>query len=136
MCLRIKNMLSLCPCTDEAQNLLVPRIPGTKDLDEACMGSARLLLKMLTLHSAEKCMVAVTGSSMAFLWMQLGLTPVNGVAPVWHMAMVRLPASHDQTAREHVLHHLLQQRSSDMQKGEQLVDESCGMLAVEAAGAS
>jgi hypothetical protein len=115
-----ENALFLCPCADEAQNLLLPRSREFKDLDQASMGSARLLLKKLTCYSAEKCMVAVTGSSMAFLWMQLGLTPTNGVSSVSHLKVVRLPASHDEAARKYVLHNLLQQCSPDIQKGEQL----------------
>lgn len=82
------------------------------------MSSARLLLKQLTCYSAEKCMMAVTGSSMAFLWMQLGLTPPNGVAPVMHLSEVSIPSVHDRAARERLLGFLFEQSSPEIRAGE------------------
>ena len=63
-----------CAChtrADEVQNLLLPQVPGAKNVNTAEQATAGRLLKQLLCYNNNKCLWAVTGSSMAVFWVQL-----------------------------------------------------------------
>ena len=99
-----------CAChtrTDEVQNLLLPRVPGAKNVNSAEQDTAGRLLKQLLCYSSNNCLWAVTGSSMAVFWVQLGLIPANGISMLLHGEVLHLPAMHKKDAIDLVLNHLL-----------------------------
>eukprot|EP00195_Chlamydomonas_chlamydogama_P017788 CAMPEP_0202892048 /NCGR_PEP_ID=MMETSP1392-20130828/1903_1 /ASSEMBLY_ACC=CAM_ASM_000868 /TAXON_ID=225041 /ORGANISM="Chlamydomonas chlamydogama, Strain SAG 11-48b" /LENGTH=696 /DNA_ID=CAMNT_0049575923 /DNA_START=225 /DNA_END=2312 /DNA_ORIENTATION=- len=83
---------------DEAQTLLQPRDPKTQKIDKASQGAARRLLKELMCKSSTTCLWAMTGSSMAQFWVQMGLAPPNGVSPLHWNCTVNLPSTHAEVA--------------------------------------
>ena len=85
-------------CTDEVHNLLLPRDPTTNLIDTGSQSMAVRLLKELMCKSSTRCMWAVTGSSMAQFWAQMGKVPPNGISPLHMSYKVHLPATHSRDA--------------------------------------
>eukprot|EP00878_Enallax_costatus_P023449 GHUV01024942.1.p1 GENE.GHUV01024942.1~~GHUV01024942.1.p1 ORF type:complete len:545 (+),score=114.30 GHUV01024942.1:214-1635(+) len=101
---------------DEVQRPLLPKLPSGA-LDTSSQESMRVLMKLLFYESSLNCLWAVTGSSTAFFWVQLGLMPRNGYTPLGHNITVSMPPVHEKEAVTQVLKRLLHNAGMESSPG-------------------
>ena len=63
---------------------------------------------------------AVTGSSMALFWLELGRLPPNGISPMLHCRVLDLPSIHDKAAMTLILEDLQRRACFPLSSSDQL----------------